>query len=230
VTTFGLVHGAHHGSWCWERLVPELAARGHETRTVDLPNENPTAGAASYAEACLDAFAGVGGDLVVVGHSLGGLTVPLVARERPVRLLVFLCALYPRPGRAHNEVMRAEPDMLERVPPGATFEEDGVQRWHREAAARFFFSDCTPADAAWAAGRLSGQCWTVMTERTPLDSWPDTPCAAIIGQSDPVAHTAWSRRVTPEILGRNPVELPGGHAPFLARPAALADALAALVG
>ena len=32
-----LVHGAWHGAWCWERVVPELAARGIDTVAVDLP-------------------------------------------------------------------------------------------------------------------------------------------------------------------------------------------------
>jgi Asp-tRNA(Asn)/Glu-tRNA(Gln) amidotransferase A subunit family amidase len=37
---------------------------------------------------------------VLVGHSLGGLTVPLVAASRPVRRLVFLCGLIPELGRS----------------------------------------------------------------------------------------------------------------------------------
>ncbi|MER7811169.1 alpha/beta fold hydrolase, partial [Streptomyces sp900116325] len=32
-----LVHGAWHGSWCWEKLIPELTARGWHV-TVDLPS------------------------------------------------------------------------------------------------------------------------------------------------------------------------------------------------
>lgn len=44
MATFGLVHGAYHGGWCWERLTPELESRGHRTLTVDLPNEDPDAG------------------------------------------------------------------------------------------------------------------------------------------------------------------------------------------
>src|SRR5260221_10947192 len=37
VSTFVLVHGAWHGAWCWERLVPELEARGHASIAMDLP-------------------------------------------------------------------------------------------------------------------------------------------------------------------------------------------------
>jgi pimeloyl-ACP methyl ester carboxylesterase len=44
MATFGLVHGSWHGAWCWERLVPELEARGHRAVAVDLPAEDPAAG------------------------------------------------------------------------------------------------------------------------------------------------------------------------------------------
>jgi len=39
------------------------------------------------------ALADAGGDVVAVGHSLGGLTIPLVAAARPVRRLIFLSLL-----------------------------------------------------------------------------------------------------------------------------------------
>ena len=64
MTTFGLVHGAFHGSWCWERLTPELERLGHRVLTVDLPSEEPLAGAAEYAAVAVTAFADAGEDLV----------------------------------------------------------------------------------------------------------------------------------------------------------------------
>ena len=39
MSTFVLVHGAFLGAFCWERLVPELQALGHETVAFDLPIE-----------------------------------------------------------------------------------------------------------------------------------------------------------------------------------------------
>ncbi|MEU9242266.1 hypothetical protein [Streptomyces sp. NPDC048385] len=32
--TILLVHGAWHGAWCWEKLVPELESRGWDVATV----------------------------------------------------------------------------------------------------------------------------------------------------------------------------------------------------
>jgi pimeloyl-ACP methyl ester carboxylesterase len=226
MTTFGLVHGAFHGSWCWERLTPELESFGHRVLTVDLPSEEPLAGAAEYAAVAVTAFADADEDLVLVGHSLGGLTIPLIAASRPVRQLVFLAGIIPRPGKAHDEVIVAEPEMVFPGPEGGAYQgPDGATRWRPEAAAGWFFADC-PADlAAWAASRLHGQFWKITSEMSPLSAWPRLPCAYLLGSRDPVINPVWSRRAARGVLGVQPVELDVGHSPFLATPALLAHAL-----
>ncbi|WP_459975997.1 alpha/beta fold hydrolase [Nocardioides pyridinolyticus] len=65
------VHGGGHGGWCWERLIPELEARGHRPVAPDLPIGDPTAGTSEYADVVVEALAGVEADVVIVGHSLG---------------------------------------------------------------------------------------------------------------------------------------------------------------
>ena len=87
MTTFALVHGAHYGAWCWELLQPELRKRGHESLAVDLPIEDPTLGASAYADVVIDAIGDRGDDVVLVGHSMGGLVIPVVAERRRVRRL-----------------------------------------------------------------------------------------------------------------------------------------------
>jgi hypothetical protein len=49
VTTFGLVHGAWHGAWCWQYLAKELEARGFASITPELPIDDAAAGLAEYA-------------------------------------------------------------------------------------------------------------------------------------------------------------------------------------
>jgi hypothetical protein len=225
MTTFGLVHGAYHGSWCWVRLQEELERRGHEVRTVDLPSEDPDAGADAYAAAAITAFAGAPDDLVVVGHSLAGLTIPLVAAQRPVSRMVFLCALLPRPGRSQDDVLRDEPDAVVIGDAGPYTDAEGATRWEPTAAARVFFSGCDPDTAAWAATQLRGQRWTITQEVTPISVWPDVPSTSIVTTGDLVIDPSWSRRIAPEVLGVVPIELDADHSPFLSTPAALADAL-----
>ena len=226
MTTFGLVHGAYHGAWCWGSTVAELERRGHRALTVDLPCEDPSAGAAAYAAAAVAAFADADDDLVVVGHSLGGLTIPLVAHARPVARLVYLCAMLPRVGQTQDDVMEAEPDMLMSAPPGGTYRgEDGASHWRPEAAAGRFFADCTPDVASWAAAQLRGQFWPITEEITPLLAWPSVPSSYVLGSADPIVNPEWSRRVVPEVLGLEPIEIAAGHSPFLSAPVALVDAL-----
>ena len=226
MVTFGLVHGAYHGAWCWEKLTPELEHRGHQVLTVDLPAEDPQAGAAEYAAAALTAFDGAGDDLVVVGHSLGGLTIPLIAAARPVRHLIFLASMLPRPGQTHDEVLSAEPDMVLPGPEGGAYRGPGGEiRWRPEAAARWFFADCSADVALWAASRLRGQYWKITSEVTPLSAWPEVPCSYVLGARDPVISPAWSRRAAPAVLGVKAIELDAGHSPFLATPTVLAPIL-----
>jgi pimeloyl-ACP methyl ester carboxylesterase len=225
-TTFGLVHGAYHGSWCWQLLIPELECRGHQVLTVDLPCEDPDAGGIEYAASAVEAFAAAD-DLTLVGHSLGGLTIPLIATLRPVRRMVFLSAMVPRPGRAHGDVEQEEPDIYTGAAPegGAYTDASGATRWHPQAAASFFYSDCPPETAAWAAKQLRGQFWKISNEVTPLTAWPDVPVTAVIGTRDPVLNPIWSRRVSTAVLGVDPIELDCGHAAFISTPKSLAEIL-----
>jgi pimeloyl-ACP methyl ester carboxylesterase len=72
---------------------------------------------------------------------------------------------------------------------------------------------------------LRGQCWAITQEVTPLVGWPDVPSSYVLGAADPIVNPEWSRRVVPEVLGVQPIEIAAGHSPFLSAPAALVDAL-----
>ena len=63
-------------------------------------------------------------------------------------------------------------------------------------------------------------------EPCPLTELPDLEYAYVVGAEDRLVNPDWSRDAVAERLGVTPVELPGSHSPFLARPGALADVLA----
>src|SRR6202049_99695 len=95
---FALVHGAYHGAWCWEPLRQELERDGHTTSAVDLPCEDPEAGAERYADEVVHSIPKTTEGVVLVGHSLAGLTIPFVAGRTRTVMTVYLCALLPVPG------------------------------------------------------------------------------------------------------------------------------------
>lgn len=227
MTTFALVHGAFHGAWCWDLLVPELVARGHAAVAPELPCEDPDAGLDRYADVVVEALHGTGDDVVVVGHSLGCMTAPVVAERRPVAGVVYLAGPVPEPGRTVREALEflgpAEPGLIGSA---AVVHDDGTHSLPAEVAVEVFFHDCDPELAAWAAGRLRRQSWRPMAEPSPARGVPDAPAAYLVCREDRTFSPDRQRRLARERVGVEPVELAGGHSPFLARPADLADALA----
>jgi pimeloyl-ACP methyl ester carboxylesterase len=225
MATIALVHGAWHGAWCWERLVAGLEDRGHRAVAVDLPAEHASAGLTRYAE-LVDAALGDADDVVVVGHSLGGGTIPLVATLRPVRHLVFLCALIPEPGKSVTDRYVEEDVFVPGFTGNTATREDGASYWTDAAAAtRCFYHDCTPEDAAWAVSRLRAQSAAPRGEPWPLRELPDVERTSILCRDERCLLPEWSRRMSLEQLGVTPVELDGGHSPFLSRPGELAKVI-----
>lgn len=108
MTTYVLVHGGWHGSWCWRRLASLLA--GHDVHTPTLTGtgdrshlHTPVVGLADHiadvvAVLDLDDLRNV----VLVGHSSAGAVISGVAQQRPERTaeLVYLDAFVPPPGRS----------------------------------------------------------------------------------------------------------------------------------
>jgi hypothetical protein len=226
MTTFGLVHGAFHGGWCWDLLSAELERSGHRAIAMDLPCSDPDAGAARYAEVVAEALEGSGGDVVLVGHSLAGLVIPVVSTMRPARRLIYLSAFLPRPGCSFDAASEGQPihsHFTPSVPPVTN--PDGSTSFPHAGAVEYFYQDCSPELASWAASRLRPQRWKVMQEVTPLSAWPDIPSSYLLCQEDRAVNPDWSREVARTELGLTPVELPGGHSPFLGRPAHLAEVL-----
>jgi pimeloyl-ACP methyl ester carboxylesterase len=93
VATFALIHEGGGSAWGWHLVAPALHERGHDAVAIDLPIEDESAGWEEYTDA-------VGGrrGVVVVGHSLGGFTAPLVCVRIPVDLLVLVAGMIPAPG------------------------------------------------------------------------------------------------------------------------------------
>jgi pimeloyl-ACP methyl ester carboxylesterase len=228
VTTFVLVHGAWHGAWCWGEVPARLASAGHRTVAVDLPCDDPHAGWTAYADTVMSSLAGVDDELVVVGHSLGGGVIPLVAAQRPVEELVFLCSFPPMVGRSLDDSVQAEPELTE--PRARAWREcrDAQDRYvwpDFDSAAYSMYHDCSEEDARWAFAQLRPQGAAPFAERWPLEAWPDVPVTFITCLDDRMGSSSALRRVARERFGVEPIEIRGSHSPFVSQPGALTEAL-----
>jgi pimeloyl-ACP methyl ester carboxylesterase len=107
-----LVHGGEHAGDCWDLVVAELRRQEPELRTlaVDLPGRGRTPGdlaTATIGDWVDSVVADVErerlGDIVIVGHSMAGVTVPGVVAKlgsARVREMVLVTAFVPRQGQA----------------------------------------------------------------------------------------------------------------------------------
>jgi len=214
MSTYVLIHGGGGSAWDWHLVAPELRARGQGAVAIDLPSEEASAGLSEYADAVVEAI-GERTDLVVVAHSLGGFTAPLVCARAPVDLLVLVAAMVPAPGEAGNEWWR-------NTGHGQAFRE---QSDHDGSEAAVFYHDVPPELAAEAAKHERDQSEAAMLEPWPLEAWPDVPTRYLLCRDDRMFPAEWTRRHVRDRLGIVPDEIDGGHYITLSRPQELADRL-----
>jgi pimeloyl-ACP methyl ester carboxylesterase len=221
---FVLVPGAGGAAWYWHRVVPLLEAAGHEAVAVDLPGDDESAGLPEYAALVLSA-AGGADDMVLVGQSLGGFTVPrvatdLVAAGTPPRAIVLVNAMIPTQGET----------------PGAWWDDVGQAEARVEAAERggwpvefdldaYFLHD-VDADIAAAGSRYERpEADAVFGSVCAFDAWPDVPTWVVSGADDRFFPLELQKRIARERLGVEPRVVPGGHLVALSQPQALVEAL-----
>lgn len=107
------VHGAFTGAWCWdEHFLPYFAARGHESRALDLRghgDDPEDAGAASledYVDDVLQAIADMDAPPVLIGHSMGAIVVQRAVHRAAVAAMALLAPV-PLQGMFGSSVMLA---------------------------------------------------------------------------------------------------------------------------
>lgn len=238
MTLLVLVHGAWHSGSSWEPVVKELAARGRAAVTPDLPADRPGSTLLDYAAAVEEAIEaaaprGSGERVLLVGHSLGGLTVPVVAQRlgpECVAGMVFVAALLPREGVSFRDQMRADPGlMVEGSGAGLVRHADGTTSWPADVAPgglyRGVAAESSGAEVAAAVAGMRPQGSEVNRDPSPLTVWPDVSTTVVVCTDDLVVAPDRQRSRAATLPRTEVVELPGGHFPMLTRPAQLADLL-----
>ena len=168
MTTFALIHGGGGSAWDWHLVEPELRELGHDPVAVDLPTEDASADWFDYADTVVEAL-GDRTNVVVVGHSLGGFTAPIVCARTSVDLLVFVAGMVPRPGESFSDWWA-----------NTGYEESGEED--------LFYHDVPPELAAEARRHERGQADPARPgrSRSGRTSRRGTSCAATTACSRPI--------------------------------------------
>lgn len=219
--TFLLVHGAWHGAWTWDHLVPALEGTGHQVRTVELASHGAAAEGlgdlAADVAIVTEALDAIEGPVVLVAHSYGGIPITQAAAGRDdVSHLVYVCAFLLDVGDSLlSSLGGAAPDWIEPTADGSATR---VTR-PREV----FYADVEEQVAAACEARLSLQSIPSFADTLTAAAWTEIPSTYVICEQDqaipPPAQEAMSGRAG------TVHRLSTSHSPFLSQPEELAAIL-----
>jgi pimeloyl-ACP methyl ester carboxylesterase len=184
----------------------------------DLPLQDPEAGFEERIRPALEAIDQVEGRLIIVGHSQGSAYSTLVAAARPDALLVHLC---PRLGGF--EPPPGAPNMFREGIPFPETRPDRTSVWDEDVAIEALYSRVPAPRASILAGRLRPM--AMPQDAYPLRAHPDNPTVLIYAAEDELFEPVWERFMARELLGVEPIEVPGGHFPMAEDPEGLAELL-----
>lgn len=188
---FVLVHGAFHGGWCWRRVADALVRAGHRVFTPTLTGlgdryhlATPDVDLNTHVRDITALFKWENlEDVILVGHSYGGMVVGTAAAHLQGRLaaLVYLDALIPRDGKSALDLN--PPDRAARFRDAAS-EHNGWQVPQPSAA---YYGVGDPGDQAWVDGLCVPQPLAALATRPqiPMDPHETIPVKAYLLCTDP---------------------------------------------
>ncbi len=164
MSTYVLIHGSWHGSWCWDKVVPLLTREGHNVEAPDLPghgrDKTPLSGVSlkAYVDRVCEVLDAQRDPVILVGHSMGGIVITQTAEYRPEKIetLVYLSAFLPRDGESLRRL--SEGDSGSVLAAHMIRAQDGSSVVVRaEGIKESFYDDCSDEDVAWARSLLVAQ-------------------------------------------------------------------------
>ncbi|MDP6706423.1 MAG: alpha/beta fold hydrolase [Alphaproteobacteria bacterium] len=232
MTTFVLVHGAWHGGWCWRRVREMLEDRGERVLTPTLTGLGerahllaPEIDLDTHIRDVVNVLAWEDlSDVVLCGHSYGGMVIAGVADTVPERLasLVYLDAFVPRDGEAVVDLLL--PDRLDSMKADLGQNGDG---WRLSPVPAANFGVEAPTDRDWVDRRCTPQPWATFTAPIRLSGAgariaKRTFVLAAAYDPSPFQRYAKMAEREPGWVGRS---LPTGHDAMVTMPEALTELL-----
>ncbi|MGA2305356.1 MAG: alpha/beta fold hydrolase [Acidimicrobiales bacterium] len=235
--TFVLVHGGGHGGWCWQRMASVLRNRGHQVWTPTLTGfgerHHLDHGQVTFDTMVTDVAAVLEfedlHDVVLVGHSMGGVIVPRVAEvsiERVARV-VFMAAVVLNDGETLLEAVPATPAVSRAV----TIAEDGTAVTDHALLVDALLPEASSADRAWVLERHLSYPPAALVEPGRLSQFLELglPTGYVVATEDLLVPPTLARTFARRLPGVAVAEVAAGHDLMLTRPEESATALERVV-
>ena len=240
MSTYVLVHGAWHGSWCWNRIASLLQQAGHNAITLDLPGR--AGDTKPHTQITLDDYVSKvtqvirlqSEPVVLVGHSMGGGSISGAAEVCPerIRSLVYLTAVVPVNGLGGMPSFQSHDIANELMVPGGIEIDDVAGSLKLASAAMLqdlFYGQCSERDAALAYASVVPEPWPPAMQPVHLSAerFGRVPKTYIECLRDRAIPIALQRAFQSSASFDNVLSIETDHSPFFSTPKQLFDALIA---
>jgi len=116
--TYVLVHGAWQAPYVWDSVQADLSKNGNKVIVVELPGHGSDTTAPYklsldvYSDKVIDAISKADSNVILVGHSMGGMVITQVAEKIPNKIskLVYIGAFLPATGQSLTDLAYSDPD------------------------------------------------------------------------------------------------------------------------
>ena len=210
-----LVHGGFVDGSGWEGVANILKKDGYAVTVV----QNPTLSLADDVAVTRRAIAKQAGPVLLVGHSYGGVVITEAGNDPKVQGLVYVAAFAPDKGESVSSLIKNPPAGAP-VPPILP-PQDGFLFLDQAKFAASFAADVAPDKAAFMA--TSQVPWGVaaLDGAVTTPAWKVKPSWYLVAQDDRMIPPPAQRQMS-QRAGATVTEVPGSHAVYVSRPAAVA--------
>jgi pimeloyl-ACP methyl ester carboxylesterase len=208
--TIVLVHGAFADGGSWRKVIPMLEAKGYSVIAVHLPMTSVADDVAATKRAIEQAE----GDVVLVGHSYGGVVISMAGNDDKVKSLVFVDAFGLDDGESINGLSKDNPPAWTKT---IKIDSGGFGWLPAEEGAKNFAQDLPPAEQKLLAATQGPFPMKGFDQQMKNPAWKKKPNWYVRGTADhaiaPEAQAQMAKRMKAKVTS-----IDASHLSMLAKP------------
>ncbi|MFB9978737.1 alpha/beta fold hydrolase [Mesorhizobium kowhaii] len=210
-----LVHGGFVDGSGWDGVYQILKKDGYDVTIV----QNPTTSLADDVAVTKRAIAAAPGNVILVGHSYGGVVVSEAGTDPKVAAVVYIAAFAPDAGESVSTLI-ANP------PPGASVPPilppvDGFLMLDKDKFAASFAADVRPSLASFMADSQVPWGVAALEGKVTAPAWKVKSSWYLVASDDKMIPPPAQRHMAARAQA-TVVEVPGSHAVYVSNPGAVA--------
>lgn len=222
-----LLHGAWHGGWCWNYLVPHLRLKSIKVLAPNLPGRSgvseKTLSPSGYLKFIIQLIHSSPEPVFIVAHSLAGIFASQLIESIPKKIsgIAYVSAFLLRDGQSVFDVITDNPSLITQ----SLVISDSHINILPKVARQALYNYCVPEIATWASNKLCPE--PVEPMQTPIHfcekKFSQVKTYYVLCTEDMATLPDFQRKMCQKFPDTQIIEFKSDHSPFLCRPKDFAD-------